>query len=376
MKGTIIRRGGRYSVVIELDRDPVRGRRRREWHSGYRTKRDAEAARVELLGRLQRGEYVAPSKVTFGEYLTERWLPARVGQLAPSTFESYRGNVEHHVIPAIGSARLQGLDAATLTAFYGERLHSGLSARTVRYLHAIVHKALADALSWGLVVRNVAAAAAPPSNTAAKAPPTRTWTASELATFLASIGGTRLEPLWLLYATTGLRRGEALGLTWRDLDLDARTVAIAKARVSTERGVVDSSPKSGRGRGVALDEGTVIALRAHRKRQAAEKLALGPGYDERGYVFCREDGVPYSPDYVTRAFRKAVKRSKVPQIRLHDLRHGWASLALAAGVNPKVVSERLGHTTVGFTLDRYSHVMPGLQEDAAAKVAALIANSP
>jgi integrase len=115
-------------------------------------------------------------------------------------------------------------------------------------------------------------------------------------------------------------------------------------------------------------------LRAHRKRQAAERLAWGPASRDSGHVFCREDGVPYAPDYVTRAFREAVARAELPRIRLHDLRHTWASLALAAGVNPKVVSERLGHATVSFTLDTYSHVMPGLQEDAAERVAALIAD--
>jgi integrase len=227
-------------------------------------------------------------------------------------------------------------------------------------------------LQWGLVVRNVADAASPPSNRAAKAPPPQTWSASELRTFLASTAGTRLEPLWQLYATCGLRRGEALGLRWRDVDLDGGTVAIAKARVSTDRGVVEGQPKSGRGRAVALDAGTVAKLREHRKCQLEERLAWGPAYAAEDYVFTREDGVPYSPDHVTRAFRKAVKRAGLPPIRLHDLRHTWASLALAAGVNPKVVSERLGHATVSFTLDTYSHVMPGLQEDAAARVAALL----
>jgi integrase len=209
------------------------------------------------------------------------------------------------------------------------------------------------------VVRNVADAASPPSNRAAKAPPPRTCTAHELRTFLNSVAGTRLEPLWTVYAGTGLRRGEGLALRWTDVDLDGAQLAI-------------SVSKSGRGRSVAIDAGTVALLRAHRKRQAAEKLALGPAYQDSGHLFCREDGVPYSPDYITRAFRKAVARTDLRRIRLHDLRHGWASLALATGVNPKVVSERLGHATVSCTLDTYSHVLPGLQEDAAERVAAAI----
>jgi integrase len=254
---------------------------------------------------------------------------------------------------------LQGLSADVLTRFYGERLRSGLSARTVRYLHAVIHKVLADALKWGLVVRNVADAASPPSNKAAKPPPPRTWSADELAAFLDSVRGTRFEPLWTLAASTGMRRGELQALRWSDLDLETAQLAIPVS-------------KSGRGRSVALDTGTVAVLRAHRKRQATEKLAWGPAYRDSGHVFTREDGKPYAPNYVTRAFREAVARTELPCIRLHDLRHTWASLALAAGVNPKVVSERLGHATVSFTLDTYSHVMPGLQEGAAERVALAI----
>jgi integrase len=146
---------------------------------------------------------------------------------------------------------------------------------------------------------------------------------------------------------------------WLAVDLDTASLAILVA-------------KSGRGRQVALDAGTVAVLREHRKRQIEERLRWGPAYRAGDYVFTREDGKPYAPDDVTRAFREAVADAGVPRVRLHDLRHTWASLALAAGVNPKVVSERLGHATVSFTLDTYSHVMPGLQEDAAARVAALV----
>jgi integrase len=380
MRGSIVKRGTRYSVVLELDRDPLTGKRRREWHSGYRTKRDAEAARVEILSRLQRGEYVAPSKLTVADYLEDRWLPAKTATLAPSTHASYSRNVRCHIVPGIGSAPLQGLSADVLTRFYAERLRSGgrsgkgLSARTVRYLHAIVHKALADALAWGLVVRNVADAAEPPSHRAAKAVPPKTWSAGELRTFLESVSEDRLYALWLLHATTGLRRGEALGLRWPALDLDVGQLSIREARVTAGYDVHGSAPKSERGRrAVALDPATVAALRAHRKRQLTERLAWGPAYqDSDEFVFCREDGSPLHPDDVSKRFSAAVAAIDVPRITLHGLRHTWASLALQAGVSPKVVSERLGHASVSFTLDVYSHVMPGMQEDAAAKVASLV----
>lgn len=171
--------------------------------------------------------------------------------------------------------------------------------------------------------------------------------------------------------------GKASGVetetTWTELDLDAAELLVSTARVTVGYDVVETAPKSERGyRRVALDPATVAALRAHRSAQATERLAWGPAYSDEGLVFCREDGRGLHPDEISKHFSAAVGSLDVRRITLHGLRHSWASLALAAGVNPKVVSERLGHASVSFTLDVYSHVMPGLQEDAAAKVAALI----
>jgi integrase len=374
MNGTILKRGARYSVVIELDRDPVTGKRRREWHSGYRTKRDAEAGRVEILGRLQRGEHIAPSKLSVAAFLEDRWLPARESTLRPSTHESYASNVRTHIIPAIGGPPLQGLDAATLTTFYGERLKSGLSARTVRYLHTIVRMALADALKWGLVVRNVADAATPPSASEARPRTMSTWNANELRRFLEHVREDRLYAAWHVLAMSGVRRGELLGLGWEAVDLDAGRLAITRTLIEGKREPRFSEPKTKRSRrSVALDPESVAVLREHRKRQLEERLAWGPAYqDEHGLAFCRENGSPIWPRSFSRAFDHHVEAAGLPAIRLHDLRHTHATLALQAGVHPKVVQERLGHASIGITLDTYSHIVPGMQEAAAAKVAALL----
>jgi integrase len=372
MRGSIIKRGGTHSVVIELEPDPVTGKRRREWHSGYRTKREAEDARIAILGRIQRGEHVEPSRLTLSEFLTGRWLPARESSLRPSTFESYTRNVRVHVVPKLGSARLQGMAADELNSFYADRLRV-LSPRTVRYLHSILHRALADALKWGLVVRNVADAADPPSQRATRPAPPKTWSAHELHAFINRVAGDRLYALWLLYATTGLRRGEALALRWSDLDLERGCAGISQAIVTAGYRVHHATPKTSRGRrSVALDPATVSALREHRKRQAAEQLALAPAYQDHRLVFCNEDGSRIHPDRISKLFSRHVEALGVARITLHGLRHTWASLTLQTGVNPKVVSERLGHATVSFTLDAYAHVMPGMQEDAAGRVARLV----
>jgi hypothetical protein len=180
MRGTIVKRGNRYSVVVELDRDPATGKRQREWHSGYRTKREAEAARVEILGRLQRGEYVTPNQLTVRGFLEDEWLPAACASLRPLTFDSYKVNV-NRVVAALGSARLQQLTPPMLNRFYGE-LGKRLSPRSLRYTHTVLRHALADAVKWNRIVRNPADAAEPPSAKAAKAAPMKTWSANQLRT--------------------------------------------------------------------------------------------------------------------------------------------------------------------------------------------------
>jgi integrase len=171
----------------------------------------------------------------------------------------------------------------------------------------------------------------------------------------------------------GMRRGELLGLRWRDLDLDAGRAQIVQTLIEGSGAPRLSTPKTDHGRrSVALDPATVAALRAHRKGQAAEQLAVGPGYEDNGLVFSREDGAPIWPRTFSRTFDRHVQAAELPSIRLHDLRHTHATLALQAGVHPKVVSERLGHANIGITLDTYSHAVPAMQEDAAARVAALL----
>ncbi len=356
MRGHIRKRGSKWAVVVDVGYDE-NGKRRQRWHSGFARQKDAERALTEILGRLESGTYVEPAKLTYAEYLRARWLPAREPSLRPITYDGYARNVERHIIPALGAVRLQQLTPDALTAFYADRLRAigrngkPLSARTVRYLHSIVHKSLADALRWGLVVRNVADAAEPPSYSASKAPPPKTWNAGELRAFLGHVTEDRLYALWLVYATTGLRRGEALGLDWPAVDLEAAMLSIRAEHVTVRGKIERTEPKSARG------------LRA---------VALGPAYTDCGLVFCREDGSPLDPNWVSARFSALVAELDVPRVTLRGLRHTWASLALSAGVNPKIVSERLGHATVAFTLDTYSHVMPGMQEDAAAKVAALL----
>jgi integrase len=295
----------------------------------------------------------------------------------PSTWVSYQGLLEAYVIPTLGGVELQQLTPAHLASLYQELLASGrrhrpggLSAKTVRNVHVLMHRALRDAVRWGYTVRNVAAAADPPK---AKPAELQVWTPGQLRAFLTYVRQDRYYAAWLLAATTGMRRGELLGLRWVDVDLAAGRVAVRQPRVVVDHAVYTSEPKTARSRrSIALDSATVAALREHQARQAAERVVVGPGYQDSGLVFTRPDGSPIHPHLFSDWFKQHVRRAGLPKIRLHDVRHSYASAALAAGIAAKVVSERLGHATIAITMDTYSHVLPGLDERAAATVAQLI----
>jgi integrase len=356
-----------------------RSERRQEFHTGYQSKREAEGELAKVLCSLAVGVHIEPSKVVVAEFLRAEWLPAIRSTVRPTTYASYLGHVERHIIPALGQIPLQQLASAQLNGLYARLItdgrgpgKGGLSPATVRRVHATLHRALKDATRWNKIPRSPADGADPP-RAAGFEHPMKVWGAKELRTFLTAEAECRAYPLWLLLATTGARRGEALGLTWDDLDLKAGRLMVRKTRVQNGYETLVSTPKTRKGRRLlVLDPATTRALKRERVRQKKECRSSGIRWDPAGYVFTGEDEAPYHPERVSKMFRRAQKKAGLPPIRLHDLRHSYASLALGAGVHPKVISERLGHANIGITLDCYSHVLPVISEEAACRVAALI----
>lgn len=275
------------------------------------------------------------------------------------------------MIRDIGPGQLNSLYAHLLKS--GRRNGpGGLSPKTVRYIHTIVHKSLSDALDAGLVATNVAERAKPPKPRATSPTELRFWQPDQLRQFLKFVVGHRLEAAWNLSAMTGMRRGEVLGLRWQDIDLGAQRVHVRQALVSVAYEIIVSTPKNHRARVIDLDSGTVDQLRLHRKDQLAEKDEWGDGYQDGDLVFCKENGETLHPQTFTQMFERLTAKTDLPRIRLHDLRHTHATIALRAGVQPKVISERLGHESPAFTLKQYAHVIPGMQADAARQIADLI----
>lgn len=324
------------------------------------------------------GGYVAPSKMTVAGYLHD-WLPVAKARLRTGAYDACKLHVDTYIVPRIGDLPLHALTASRVKALYAELSQTGrqrgggpLSAKSVHNVHRTLSRALSDAVSDRLLPRNPAERC----HTMPESPEQPTWSADELRRFLEHVADDDLAAMWRVAATTGVRRGELVGLRWRDVDLDPGRLSIVQQRAKGD-GTVSAGPtKTRRGRRlIALDPTTVAALRAHRKTQTEYRLMLGQGYRDSGLVFCLADGTPLHPDAVTSRFRHRVKEAGLPWIKLHGLRHTHATLMLRAGVHPKVVQERLGHSSIAITLDTYSHAIPAMQEDAASTVAALVDNS-
>lgn len=366
-----------WYVVIDHGRDPE-GRRRQKWHGGFRTRKEAEAARAKIVHEMNAGVYVEPAKLTLEQWVRDHWLATMRTQVKPSTFDSYRRNLELHLLPRLGRRELRNLTPAALNALYAELLVSGkvdgtgLSPKTVRYIHTIIHKALADAVDADMIGLNPAERSKPPRPRATKPNEIRFWEPAELARFLEFVKGHRLEAAWHVAAMTGMRRGEVLGLRRKDVDLERARISVRQALVAVAYELVTSTPKTHQARVIDLDANTVEQLRRHRLRQEADKEEWGEDYDDQDLVFCKEDGTPIHPHTFSQAFERLVAKSALPRIRLHDLRHTHATIALRAEVPVKVISERLGHETSAFTLKQYAHVIPGMQAEAAQMVARLI----
>ena len=307
------------------------------------------------------------------------WPTARAA-VRPTTWTTYRIYAEAQVIPALGHIPLQALTAAHLNRLYANLAEhgrrdgrGGLKPKSVRHVHVLLHKALSDAVRWGLVARNVADAADPP-----RVPHQErgAWSAVELRAFLEATSEDRLAAMWLLFTTTGMRRSELLGLPWRAVDLEAtsgRLAIVQTVVVLEQRPVIVAEAKTATSRRqLALDPFTTAALKACRVQQLQERLAWGPAWTDTGLVFTREDGQVLHPERVSKRFTRLVRDAGLSPITLHGLRHSYATAALAAGQPLKVVSERLGHASTSITANLYQHVLPSMDERTANAVANLI----
>lgn len=368
-----------WYFTVDVGADAATGKRKRKKAGGFATKREAEKALTEVVSKVNRHQYVDGSKLTVREFLVQEWLPAMEMAIEASTWTGYTEYVHRYVLDRIGHVALRDLKAPKLNWLYADVRKNGrsrgtgpLSLKTVREVHVIMHRALQDAVRWEYIEVNPADRATPPSSTAAKnsrKEAIRTWTAAEVHEFAQFAADHPFYALWLLTASTGMRRSELLGLRWMDVDVDRGLVAIRQVLVKAGgRAKFKPAPKSRHGfRTLRIPKRLVEALRELRTRQEKER-ADAAEWHELDLIFCRPDGLPWHPDHVTATVRRLIRATGLPRIRpLQDLRHTHATLLLVGGEHLKVVQERLGHHSHSFTSDTYQHVTPGMDDAAAAR---------
>lgn len=356
--------GVSWYATVELSRDPQTGKRRQKHVSGP-TRRACEAEIAKLLERDANGESVTATRMTVAQYL-ERWFEAIEPTLKPSSYRGYRDKLTTLIIPHLGSVQLSKLTALQVQGTLARLLDQGKSPTTVHHGFTILSTALNQAVKWGMVSRNVCTAVDPPRRAR---PELQTWSREEASAVLAAAAGDDLEALWRLALTTGMRRGELIGLRWIDVDLQRGVLAVRHTLVRGTGSVwLSSTPKSASGqRSIPLGADDIDALTRHRDRQ---RLARTP--NPHGLVFIGSGGNPVNQNTLAHQFGNLVKRAGVRRIRLHDCRHTCATLLLEAGVHPKIVQERLGHSSISMTLDRYSHVSESVQQAAADRLDVLL----
>jgi integrase len=377
MRGHLVKRGKIWSIVLELGTDE-NGKRRQKWIAFQGNKAEAQAELTRLIHEANSGMHVAGATMTLHAYL-DRWLEdyAR-NSVTPKTFERYFEHVRNHIKPRLGHIQLAKLTPLHIQGFYQQcrtegRLNGkgGLSERTVLHLHSVLHSALKQAVRWQLIPRNPVDAVARPKPQPAEM---HYLSEDEAVALIATSKETPYGTIVELALASGARRGEILALKWTDFDFASKSMSINRSLEQTRGGVLRFKPpktKKSRRR-IDLSEGIIQTLLSHKAEQTRRRLLLGAAYQGGDLVFCTGDGSPLRPDSISVWFKKLVARFGRPEVRFHDLRHTHATILLSHNVHPKIVSERLGHSSIAITMDTYSHVLPTMQEDAARAIGAAL----
>ena len=369
MRGSTRKRNDTWTAYWRV-LDPATGEQRQRTKGGFRTQKAAQQHLATVLVNVHDGTYSEPSKQPLAVFMEKEWLPAVSGKLRPLTVSKYQQIINKHVRQRdIGAIPLRALSPGHLNALYAELDSEGLSVSTRRMVHHVIGRALRDAERWGKLSRNVSRRADPPSESQARA---QSWSVRELRQFLDHVQDDRLYPLWRLAATTGMRRGELLGLPWRCVDFEASRLRVEQQLVPTEGGATIGAPKSKRSeRTIALDVDTLEALHKHRETQKLERDFAGPAYQDDDLVFCDELGRAINPTVLGNRFVRARKAAGITTGTLHILRHTSATIALTNGIPLHIVAARLGDRPETL-LSVYSHLLPRSDEQAAETVASVL----
>lgn len=374
MRGHIRKRGSKYSIVVDIGKNPKTRKRQQKWFSGYKTKKEAQNDLNRILYELEQNTFILPSTDTLEEYLNY-WIKQRKSNLSPTTIYGYKSMMKNHIIPELGNIKLAELKPLQIQEYYNKKLET-LSPTTVLHHHRLLRKALEDAKQWQLIKLNPAEHIEPPKAKKYKA---EVLNINEIKILLKALEGDRLEVPISLVLFLGLRRGELLALKWSDIDYKNKTISIQRNLVrggDNGNELILKEPKTEESnRTIPISDNILTLLKKQEIKQKEDKLKLGEYYKDSDFIFTTETGNLINPATFSRDFGDFIKKNNFKHIRLHDLRHTNATLMLKSNIPAKIASERLGHSNTSTTLDLYSHVLKDMERETSDKLNDMIFHS-
>lgn len=368
MKGSVYKRGKSWYYHVDLGKDSITGKRRRKTKGGFKTKREALEALNKINYELSKGIYIEPSKMLYGDYFKE-WLNNRKYNLNSQTYKGYESYARNHILPILGHIPLVNLTPIAIENFITILRDKGLSNESVKRIYSVVNASLNDAVRKELLAKNVASLIEKPKGSRKEI---QVWDVEQVQRFLQVADGDRLYIAFHLALMTGMRQGEILGLRWTDIDFNTKTIYVRQTLTHDGKEFQEKTKTLLSTRPVAIDDETINALLRQKEVIARDKERAKDSYVNHNLVVCTSKGTPVNPRNVLRSLERLIAKANVPKITFHDLRHTHATLLLKQNVHPKIVSERLGHSTVKMTLDLYSHLLPNMQEEASKNLSKVI----
>ncbi|MEJ6952433.1 tyrosine-type recombinase/integrase [Natronospora cellulosivora (SeqCode)] len=372
-EGTIYKRkNGRWCGQITVGTNPKTGKPKRRTFYGD-TRKEVAKQMTEAKHKLMTGTYIEPSNIKLSDWL-DKWIEGRKPSIAYSTYSNYKTMIKNHINPDIGNVKLKDLRARQVQDLLNYKLEKGktngkggLSTRTVKYIYQTLHAALEQAIKERLIPANICAAVEIPKKQEEKR--LHTWSIKEVYKFLEVAKEYRYYSIYFLALNTGMRRGELLGLKWKDVFIENKRIEVVRQLARTNNGLEFKKVKTEAGnRIIPITDDVVKFLKSHRIKQNENKLALGEAYNDKDIVSCSEIGTPISPRSLLREFKKIIKAADLPEIRFHDLRHTFATLFIEAGGPIKTLQQILGHSSITVTIDTYSHVTDEMLIEAERKI--------
>ncbi|MBA2876378.1 integrase [Anoxybacillus caldiproteolyticus] len=351
---------------IDVGKDPVTGKRKQASFGPFRTKTEAKKELLKIKRQVDEGSYFKESTEDFPVFM-ERWFNTSYKKTVEITTANSREYIiRNHIMKHFEHKKINEITTFDIDCFYVDKLDDGYSGAYIRHMHNLLNQAFDQAVRWSLVKMNPVRNAKPPK---VKSEEKTTWTVDEVNRFLNLIKNRSIEIPYFLAIFTGMRRGEVLGLKWDDVDFENKKIRIKRSLCFVSgQGLIFKEPKTQKSkRQISISQHVVNVLKKHKQKQEFQKEKLWRQYEDNNLIVCTDDGKPLDPRNLLRQFYRLIEEANVPRISFHDLRHTHATILMQQGENPKVVSERLGHSRVGITLDLYSHVSDDLQEQAAEK---------